>query len=152
MATAFLSLLKCFNGAMVAASRMLFGLGRRGLVRQAAAFVHPDNQTPSTAVLWLGAGTGIILFGGESFLVPLAEVGSVTAAAGWLAACASYAFMKPSGLGRASAFVGILITGLLVVMKLIPGVPGAFSMYEWIAMAVWCSIGLLLHVQPPATR
>jgi len=150
MATAFLSLLKCFNGAMVAASRMMFGLGRRGMVRHAAAYVHPVNQTPSTAILWLGAGTVIILFGGESFLVPLSEVGSVTAAAGWLAACASYALMKPSGFGRAAALLGILITGLLVVLKLIPGVPGAFSMYEWIATAVWCGIGLLLHLRRPA--
>ena len=147
MAAGFLSLLKCFNGAMVASSRMLFGLGRRGLVREDAAFVHPVNRTPSTAVLWLGFGAAVILFGGESFLVPLAEVGSVTAAAGWFAACASYAFMKPSGLGRAAAWLGIVITGLLVVMKLIPGVPGAFSIYEWIAVAVWCSIGLSLRLR-----
>jgi amino acid transporter len=150
MAAGFLSLLKCFNGAMVAASRMLFGLGRRGLVHTTVAHVHPVNRTPSTAVVWLGLGTALILFGGESFLVPLAEVGSVTAAAGWLAACASYAWMKPVGFGRVSALVGIVVTGLLVIMKLIPGVPGAFSIYEWIAVAVWCSIGLLLHVRQSA--
>jgi hypothetical protein len=51
------------------------------------------------------------------------------------------------GLGRVAALLGIVVAGLLVIMKLIPGVPGAFSMYEWIAISVWCGIGLLLHAR-----
>jgi APA family basic amino acid/polyamine antiporter len=145
MAAGFLSLLKCFNASLVAASRLFFGLGRRGLVYNAVAYVHPVNQTPTTAIAWLGVGTALILFGGESMLVPIAEVGSVTAAVGWMAACASYACMKPSVGGRVAAYLGLVVTGLLVLMKLIPGIPGHFSVYEWIAVAIWCSIGLLLR-------
>lgn len=145
MAAAFLSLIKCFNGAMVAASRLLFGLGRRGLVPGSVAHVHPVNLTPSAAVLWLGLGSAITLFGGEAILVPVAEVGSVTAAVGWLAACASYTRLKPSSSGLAAALIGLIVSALLVLMKLIPGIPGHFSSYEWIAMAIWSSLGLLLY-------
>jgi basic amino acid/polyamine antiporter, APA family len=145
MTAGFLSLLKCFNASMVAASRLLFGLGRRGLVHDALAYVHPVNRTPTMAIAWLGLGTALILFGGESILVPVAEVGSVTAAVGWMAACASYARMKPSVGGRVAAYLGLVVTGLLVFMKLAPGIPGHFSVYEWIAVATWCSIGLLLR-------
>lgn len=148
MATAFLSLLKCFNASMVAASRLLFGLGRRGLVRGSVAFVHPVNRTPTTAIVWLGLGTALILFGGESILVPVSEVGSVTAAVGWMAACASYARLKPSAIGLMAACLGLLVTALLVFMKLAPGIPGHFSIYEWVAVAIWCSIGLFLHTGP----
>jgi amino acid transporter len=152
LAAAFLSLLKCFNASMVAASRLLFGLGRRKLVHEAVAYVHPVNRTPTTAIAWLGLGTALILLGGESILVPVAEVGSVTAAVGWMAACASYARMKPSVRGRVAAYLGLAVTVSLVFMKLAPGIPGHFSVYEWIAVAIWCSIGLSLHARPALRR
>ena len=145
LAAAFLSLLKCFNASLVAASRMLFGLGRRGLVHGAVAHVHPVNRTPSTAIVWLGLASTLIVFGGDSMLVPVSEVGSVTAAVGWMAACASYVCMKPSVGGRLAAYLGLVVTALLVLMKLTPGIPGHFSAHEWIAVAIWCAIGLLLR-------
>jgi len=146
IAAGFLSLIKCFNGAMVASSRLLFGLGRRGLVLKGVAHIHPVNRTPSIAIVCLGFAAAVILFGGESMLVPIAEVGSVTAALGWFAACAAYARMKPSASGMTAAVIGSTVAGLLVIMKLVPGIPGHFTMYEWIAVAIWSAIGLLLHL------
>jgi basic amino acid/polyamine antiporter, APA family len=145
MATALLSVLKCFNGNMVAASRMFFALGRRGLVHPGVAYVHPQNRTPSVAVIWVGLATALIVLGGQSILVPIAEVGSVTAAVGWMAACASFVRMKPPTLGQIAAVVGLLVTAVLVLMKLIPSIPGHFTVYEWIAVAIWGCLGLLLH-------
>ena len=145
MVAALLSVLKCFNGNMVAASRLLFGLGRRGFVHQQMAHVHHENRTPSVAILWLGLATLIITLGGDSILVPVAEVGSVAAAAGWMAACASFTRMKPSPAGLFAAFAGLLVTVVLVLMKVIPFIPGHFTVYEWIAVAMWCAIGWLLH-------
>ncbi len=57
LASALLSLFKVFNGNFVAASRLLFAMGRRGLVNGRLATVHPENQTPATAVLWVGIAT-----------------------------------------------------------------------------------------------
>jgi amino acid transporter len=145
MATAFLSVLKCFNGNMVASSRMFYALGRRGLVPGGVAYVHPRNQTPSTAVLWVGLVTVICVFGGDAILIPVSEVGSVTAAVGWMAACASLARMKPSGKESIAVMVGLTVTGALVLMKVVPAVPGHFTVYEWIAVAVWSALGLALH-------
>ena len=145
MATAFLSVLKCFNGNMVAASRMLFALGRGGLVHPGLSYVHPQNRTPSVAVMWVGLTTVIIVLGGESILVPVAEVGSVCAAVGWMAACASLFRMKPAAAAFIAALAGLIVTTVLVLMKLIPTIPGHFTVYEWIAVAIWSALGLLLH-------
>ena len=54
MASAMVALLQAFNANMVASSRMLFALGRRGLTAPALARVHPANRTPSTAVVAVG--------------------------------------------------------------------------------------------------
>ena len=150
MTAALLSLLKVFNGNLVASSRLLFALGRRGLADPRLGRIHPVNQTPSVAVLCIGAITAVAMFGGESILVPIAEVGSVAAAVGWMAACASYLRMQPSSLGRTAALIGVLVTSLLVLMKVVPGVPGHFSIYEWIALALWIAAGLLVWRSSPA--
>jgi accessory gene regulator protein AgrB len=85
------------------------------------------------------------MFAGESILVPIAEVGSLASALGWMAACASYLRMRPSSFGRTAAATGIVVTLLILTMKVLPMVPGHFSRYEWAALALWTLLGLLLH-------
>src|SRR6266852_5578840 len=89
LATALLSLFKCFNGNFVAASRLLFALGRRGMVDVRAGQVHAQYQTPSAAVLCTGLATATCMLLGDAILVPITEVGSVACAIGWSAACAA---------------------------------------------------------------
>src|SRR6202007_81799 len=89
LAAALLSLFKCFNGNFVAASRLFFSLGRRGLITARAGEIHSRFPTPSIAVLCVGLATVTCMLLGDAILVPIAEVGSVACAIGWTAACAS---------------------------------------------------------------
>src|SRR5579872_5148865 len=57
LAAALLSLVKCFNGNFVAASRLVFALGRRGMVHSRVSAIHNRFQTPSVAVLCVGIST-----------------------------------------------------------------------------------------------
>jgi len=142
LATALLSLFKVFNGNFVAASRLLFAIGRRGLVDQRLGHVHPRNQTPSVAVLCIGLATGACMFLGDATLVPISEVGSVASAIGWLAACAAYYRMGPAPRERWIAALGVIVGLLMILMKIVPGIPGHFSGYEWLALAIWSLLGL----------
>jgi APA family basic amino acid/polyamine antiporter len=151
MCAALLSLLEVFNGNFVAATRLLFALGRRGLADSRLGYVHPSNRTPAVAVVSIGLFTAMCMFAGESILVPIAEVGSLASALGWMAACASYLRMKPSAFGRTAAATGIAVTFLVLVMKILPAVPGHFSIYEWMALALWIVLGLLLRRKPELT-
>ncbi len=144
LAAALLSLFKCFNGNFVAASRLLFAMGRRGLIDARVAVVHPLNRTPSTAVLAVGLSTAVCMFLGDAILVPISEVGSVASASGWLAACAAYYAMGPASRERVVAAVGVLVGLLMIGMKVVPLIPGHFSLSEWVALAGWCALGLIL--------
>jgi len=151
LATALVSLLKVFNGNFVAASRLLFALGRRGLVSPKLGEVHVKNRTPAVAVAWTASATAAAMFLGTAILVPVTEVGSVAAACGWFAACAAYLWMKPASARRIIACVGMLVAGSMVLMKLLPFVPGHFSRYEWIALGCWIGLGLALRSRQPVS-
>jgi amino acid transporter len=144
MASAFIALLKAFNGNVVASSRMLFAMGRRNLLDHRLARVHSINQTPSVAVISVGVATVIAILMGEALLVPVLEVGAVGSAIGWMAACASYFCMKPSYLGRAAAVFGLLLTSIMILAKVVPVVPGHFTRPEWIAMGIYGLLGYAL--------
>jgi amino acid transporter len=144
MVTALISLLKIFNANLLTASRLLFALGRRGLVDSRLARVHPVNQTPYVAVICIGVAIAVAIFLGNAILVPISEVGSIAGATGWMAACAAYYRLSPSPAGRKVAAVGAAFTLLMVVMKLLPFVPGHFTRYEWLALFLWCAIGAIV--------
>ncbi len=154
LAAALLSLFKCFNGNFVAASRLFFALGRRGMIFPRAGEVHERFQTPSSAVLSVGIATAACMLFGDAILVPVTEVGSVACAIGWAATCASclaLAYRRPNVMTlslpqRFAAMLGLLVAIGLALMKLIPNVPGHFTVYEWLALSVWCTLGAVAAV------
>lgn len=149
LTAALLSLFKCFNGNFVAASRLLFALGRRGMVDSRAGTIHAHYKTPSAAVLCVGLATAACMLLGDAILVPVTEVGSVACAIGWSATCASclaLAHAKPEMMmlttaERAVAWFGLAVGIAMASMKLIPLVPGHFTAYEWLALGIWIALG-----------
>src|SRR5437660_1744187 len=89
-----------------------------------------------------GVATAACMFLGDAILVPISEVGSVASAAGWLAACAAYYRMGPAPRERLVAAIGVAVGLGMILMKIVPAIPGHFSGYEWLALAVWGLIGL----------
>jgi amino acid transporter len=149
MATALISLLKIFNANLLTASRLLFGLGRRRLVNPSLARVHPRYQTPTVAIIAVGIAVALALFMGDAILVPISEVGSAVGALGWMAACAAYWKLSPAASGRRVATVGVVVTLLMVLMKVLPFVPGHFTHSEWIALLAWSILGVLVKNRAP---
>jgi len=144
LSSALLSLLKVFNGNFVAATRLLFAMGRRGLVDERVAAVHPRNQTPGVAVLCVGVATAACMFLGTAILIPISDVGSLASAMGWLAACAAFLWLRPPARDFAIALLGASVALAMVLMKVVPGVPGNFSRWEWTALGLWLLAGILV--------
>jgi basic amino acid/polyamine antiporter, APA family len=144
LAAALLSLLKIFNGNFIAASRLMFALGRRGLVDRRLGSIHDVNLTPSNAVLGVGMLSAAATLLGEAILIPITEVGSMASALGWLATCAAYYRIESSLRHRLIATAGILVASALILMKLLPAVPGHFHSYEYLALGLWLALGLVL--------
>ncbi|HTR04107.1 MAG TPA: APC family permease [Thermoanaerobaculia bacterium] len=151
LVAAVLSLVKIFNGNFVASTRMLYGIGKRGLVHGALARTAENTGTPSFAIGLMAALTAATTFLGDALLVPVTEVGSLAVGVGWLATCAAFlARHRDRGAaGRGAALSGAAVAGAIVAMKALPFVPGSFSGAEWIAFALWSALGLLFWTLRP---
>ena len=92
---------------------------------------------------------------GDAILVPITEVGSVACAIGWAATCAAYLFMRrartlPGQLALSAiewivAGLGLLVAIAMFLMKIIPAVPGHFTVHEWLALGIWIVLGAISH-------
>jgi len=146
MIAVMLSLIKIFNGNFLTATRLLFAMGRRGLLDSRLAAVHARYQTPRVAVLFVGILTAAASLLGQSVLVPITEVGSLTSAVGWLATCLAFCL----GAGGATTsrmktigWAGAVVATALIAMKVVPWIPGSFGSLEYIAATGWVGLGLL---------
>ncbi|HXM93031.1 MAG TPA: APC family permease [Candidatus Dormibacteraeota bacterium] len=145
LVVAIFALFEVFNGNFVASSRLLFAFGRRRTIDPRLGRVHEKFLTPSVAILGITAGTLVGLLLGDALLVPVTEVGSMASACGWLLACLSF-WMVEKRLGmRMVTALGISVSLLLLLMKLLPVFPGHFSPAEWAALGIWLTLGFILH-------
>jgi amino acid transporter len=165
---ALVSLLKVFNGAFVASTRLLFALSKRGLVSPHLGRIHSVNQTPAVAVVVIGAVTAGAVFLGDTILIPATEVGSLGSAFGWMMACAAYFILNSTSrrvaypmivqtstgpsTERIVAAVGIAVGGIMILMKFITVLPGHFTAYEYLAFSVWLIAGASIHRNPISVR
>jgi amino acid transporter len=144
LAGALLSLFKIFNGNLVAATRLLYALGRRGLVHSALGTIDKRFGTPSVAIALVAVLTAAAAFLGDALLVPITEVGSAVVGVGWCASCLAFLMLAQRNRehrGRAIAAAGAIVGAVIVLMKVIPGIPGSFTAPEWLALAGWCILG-----------
>ncbi len=155
---AVLSLFKVWNGCFVAATRMIYGMARRGLIHPGLGPVHPRFLTPHAAIAFVSALTVLGALLGDAALVPISELGALAIVVGWLVACAS--FLKgvsweggssPRG-AIATAFLGALISCGLLAMKVLPFVPGHMTWPETVCLAGWMLLGLLLRPRKGSER
>ena len=142
---ALFGLFQCFNGNFVASSRLLFAYGRRRSISARFGEIHEKFLTPSVAILGITAGTLSGLLLGDALLVPVTEVGSMASALGWFAACLSFWVVEKRPWLRLLTGLGIAVSFLLVLMKVIPGLPGHFSQAEWVTFGTWLVLGAIFY-------
>jgi len=147
-AISLVALVQVFNGNFVASTRLLFAFGRRGTLYPAFATVHSQYLTPIVAILAVSSATLIGLFAGDAILVSVTEVGSLACSVGWFAACLSFLLLEKSARLRIIALLGILVSLTFILMKVIPAIPGHFSGSEWLALAIWLFLGILVYRWP----
>ena len=145
---AALSLLKIFNGMFLGTTRLLYAMGRRGLLVSSLGTVNPRWQTPTVAIILVSTVTLLASFLGRAVLLPISDVGSLAGALGWLAACLSLSFGAGGEATRRTRALGMC--GAVVSLAIVIVVAWSFVWYLWLAVAGWGALGLLLWLPAKA--
>src|SRR5260370_25191751 len=48
-----------------------------------------------------------------------------------------------------AAGLGLLVGIAMSLMKVIPAIPGHFTVYEWLALGIWIGLGVISHRRAP---
>lgn len=149
----FCGIITAWNAVFIAASRVLFALGRARVIGSVFGTVHPSFRSPSIAILFVGATGLISVFLGRNAISPIANLGSSCFAFAYFITSfgmlrlrltrpsAERPYRAPWGIFTASvASIGSLF---MLVMSLYQ--PYAAANYavplEWKLLTVWASLG-----------
>jgi len=150
----FCGIITAWNAVFIAASRVLFALGRARVIGSVFGTVHPVFRSPSTAILFVGASGLIAIFLGRTAISPIANLGSSCFAFAYLITSfgmlrlrltrpsAERPYRAPGGMFTASvASIGSLF---MLVMSLYQPYAAAKKSIplEWKLLTAWALLGM----------
>lgn len=142
------------NGFLMSSSRLLFSMGRSGIMPGVFSKIHPRFKTPYVAILFLGALTLIAPWLGRTALTWIVDMSSTGVSVAYLVTCLSatklFSYNKESNtyapIYKTFAIVGSIFAFIFLGLLLIPGSPAALSTPSYIVLIVWLVLGLAFFV------
>lgn len=150
---AFFGLITSFNGFFIAATRVVFAMGRGGLLPKWFGDVDEKYHTPKNAIIFVGLITLIGPFVGRSSLLPIVNVGSFAFISGWFITCLSSIQLRKTAPDlkrpyrvkrKIILYLGVIIAGAIIIMMVFPGSSAQLKWpLEYIILAVWIVMGYI---------
>jgi APA family basic amino acid/polyamine antiporter len=153
--SAFLGLITSLNAFFIAATRLLFAMGRGGLISTWLGEVHETHQVPKNAILMLGLITVIGPFIGKSSILPIVNVGSLAFVSGWFVTCLSSVRLRKTApqmkrpykvKKKIALYLGTIISGLLIILLVFPGSSAQLKWpMEYFIFVGWLLVGYFAY-------
>lgn len=142
------------NGFLMSSSRLLFSMGRSGVMPRQFKELHPKYNTPYKAIIFIIVLALISPWAGRTALQWIVDMSSTGVSVAYFVTCLS-AFKlfsydkkgpnynpKYKTFALLGAMIGLVFLGLL----LIPGSPASLSIESYIALLAWTILGLIFFV------
>jgi amino acid transporter len=152
----FLGIATTLNGALFAASRLLFAAGRAQLLPQWFGQASVRGGIPRNATLFVGLFALAGPFVGKAVLSPIVNIGSVAFSVGWFITCLAALRLRSSAPDMPRPYrvrhFGTLVAGsaaalVLAALLLFPGSPECLSWPgEYATLLVWVALGVVARV------
>ncbi len=149
--TALLGLITTLNGMYVASSRLLFSLGRGGMLPHWFARVHPSHHTPQNALLFVGVISLIGPFIGKFALAPIVNSSSfvftialaMTSAASIRLRQTQPQLERPYRAPTVFLYIGFVVSIILLLLMVLPQSPGQLGSLELKIVIAWMILGVV---------
>lgn len=135
------------NGFYLAASRLLFSMGRSQMLPKVFAGLNEKYHTPHIAVIFIMMICFICPFFGRNVLGWVIDMCSVGTAIGYCFTCLSaykMACKDPDKTFKpAMAMAGAIISAFILALLLLPFSPAQMSVQSFVALGIWVVMGLV---------
>jgi amino acid transporter len=145
-----------WNAFFMGGSRAIAAMAQKKMLPASLGYIHPKYNTPTNAIILIGAVTTLAPLFGKSMMTWLVNAGSFTVVIAYFMVVLSFIKLRisepnlnrPYNVGHWK-FVGgsaLAMTCLMIVMCL-PGFPAALSWpYEWGIILGWFTLGALFYI------
>ncbi|MBK7721050.1 MAG: APC family permease [Austwickia sp.] len=146
-------ILTSWNGFLIGASRLVYALGRSGMLPAWFGQVHPKYRTPANALIFIGALSLLAPFFGRRAMVWLVDAGGLAIVVAWLMVGIAFILLRrrepelarpfrtPGGV--ATGVTAVVLAAAMAVMFL-PFAPAALTPPEWVIVGLWGLASLAL--------
>jgi len=141
------------NGFFMAASRLLFSMGRAKVLPGWFGRLSPAHGTPANAILFAVAASLLAPWFGRQALLWVVDMSAVGIAMGFLYTClgaASLLKTQPQPASRwgshGLAVAGAVVSTGFIALLCVPGSPAFMATPSWIALAAWVTLGGALYL------
>lgn len=139
------------NGFLLSSSRLLFSMGRSGIMPSLFSQLHKRYKTPYVAIMFLVAITLIAPWLGRTALTWIVDMSSTGVSIAYLVTCLAaaklFSFNKNSQtygpVYKVFAITGSIFAFIFLLLLLLPFSPASLSMPSYIALGGWTILGLV---------
>lgn len=146
-----------WNSFLIGGSRVLFSMSKARMLPSKFSLLHKDNKTPYVAIFFLGAISMIAPFFGRAMLVWIVDAANFACCLAYCIVALSFIVLrkkKPNmerpfrvRSGKIIGLLAALMAGFMGAMYIIPGTNCSLIWQEWVIVAGWAFLGVLLAVR-----
>lgn len=141
------------NGFLMSSSRLLFSMGRSGVMPRIFSRIHPKYNTPYIAIIFITLLALCSPWLGRTALTWIVDMSSTGVSIAYLVTCLSAyrLFGQRDTLHydlkyKWMALLGVIVSATFLILLLFPGSPASLKLPSYIALAVWLIMGIIFFV------
>ncbi|ELY94524.1 APC family permease [Natrialba taiwanensis] len=148
-------ILTSWNAFIIGGSRAIFALAESGMLPEPFAKIHPEYNTPSNAILFIGGLSALAPLFGEQMLTWVVNAGGLGIVVAWLLVAVSFLVLRfrepdmnrPYQVpgGKVVGLLGLGLTVFFVYLYLPGGQSALLWPYEWAIVLLWCVLGMIFY-------
>ena len=144
------------NSVFYGATRLLYSMGKVGLIPEKFAYVHPKYKTPTFTIIFVSVIASIAPFIGTAAFMPLVDIAAFSYIVLWGSTLASVLRLRktqpnldrPAKMpgGKLVGYGGLIISIVLLLVILVPISPGSLAWpSEYLLLVGLIVLGIILY-------
>ena len=145
-----------WNSFLIGGSRAIFSMAESRMIPGRFSMLNKKHKTPVNALILIGVLSLAAPFFGRTMLVWISDAASFACCLAYCMVSMSFVILRKREpylhrpfMVKHYKFVGItasILSGLMVVLYLIPGSGSSLTVQEWIIVGGWAILGVVFYI------